>query len=349
MTRIRAAILSAGAWSQTSHLPALASDPEVDIVAVSSPDIEAARKSADTFGAQNWYADWREALGQKPDVTVVSSPPSAHEEMVTAALKAGSHVLVEKPFALERNAARRMRDTANAAGRQLLVGFGWPASPIFKLAKQLIDEERVGPVEHVTFHLAVNTRALLEGSTDGGWGGSETSLASTYTDRNISGGGSVAVSMSHQLGLLEWLIDEGIEELHASTYPAGAPIELHATVNAQLRGGGSAAISSASTHPYLARPQWHLGIYGKAGQLWLDSAADYLRLVTADGEVVVHEGAEASGVYDPGAPTKALIACARGAAAPSGLDARLATRVVAITDAIYESAQTGEHVQVDSQ
>ncbi|WIY52539.1 Gfo/Idh/MocA family oxidoreductase [Devosia sp. YIM 151766] len=347
MSPIKAAVLSAGAWSQSSHLPALAADTDVDIISVTSPDGASAEKSAATFGAAHWSTDWREALARAPDIVVVSSPPVAHEEMVIGALQAGAHVLVEKPFALDAASAIRMRNAALAAGRHLLIGFGWPAAPIFAKARALVEAGEIGTVEHLTFHLAVNTRALLSGGTDGGWGGEEASNVATYTDPRISAGGSVAVSMSHQLGLLEWLTGDEIVAVQASTFPVGAPIDLHASVNAELRGGGSAAISSASTHPYLARPQWHLALYGNQGQLWLDSIADHLRLVRANGEIVTFEAPAASGVYDAGAPTKALIACARGADAPAGLNAHLATRVVAVTDAIYESARSGGKLRID--
>lgn len=346
---IRAGVVSAGAWSQSSHLPTLAAHPDVELMALSSPNADTAQKLAAAFDVPLAFTDWHDVLAEKPDIVVVSSPPVAHEEQVIAALEAGAHVLVEKPFALEGGAARRMRDTAKRVGRVLLVGFGWPAAPGFALSKQLIEAGEIGAIEHLTMHLAVNTRALLMGGTDGGWGGDGSSAASTYTDRRISGGGSAAVSMSHQLGLIEWLAGEPIVALNASTYPPGREIDLHATVNAEFAGGGSAAISSASTHPYLARPQWHMALYGAKGQIWLDSVADHVRLVRANGDVVEYGEAEASGLYDSGAPTKALIACAQGHPAPTGLTAELAAHVVAVTDAIYESARTGEKIRIPTE
>jgi predicted dehydrogenase len=343
---LRAAVLSAGAWSQASHLPALKADPRVELVALSSPDAEVAARLGAQFGAP-FHTDWRAALATKPDIVVVSSPPVAHEEQVVAALEAGAHVLVEKPFALSAQPARCMRDTAERQGRVLLVGFGWPAAPIFALSRRLIEAGEIGPVEHMTMHLAVNTRGLLSGGSDGGWGGKAASNSATYTDKAISAGGSAAVTMSHQLGMVEWLVGEKIVALDASTFPPGSDIDLHTSVNAVFAGGGSAALSAASTHPYLARPQWHMALYGARGQLWVDSIADTLRLVRADGDVVEYGAPEASGLYDAGAPTKALIACGFGAPAPAGLTARLATHVVAVTDAIYRSAKTNQKLEVE--
>lgn len=347
-SRIRAAVLSAGAWSQSSHLPALKADPRVALVALSSPNMEMAENLGRQFDVPQVVADWCQALEARPDIVVVSSPPVAHEEQVIGALEAGAHVLVEKPFALSACPARRMRDTAERLGKVLLVGFGWPAAPIFALSRKLIKAGEIGQVEHMTMHLAVNTRALLSGGTDGGWGGELGSSAATYTDKAVSGGGSAAVTMSHELGMVEWLVGEPIVALNASTFPPASDIDLHTTVNAEFEGGGSAAISAGSTHPYLARPQWIMALYGRNGQLWADSVRDYLRLVRANGEVVEYQAPEASGVYDPAAPTRALIECAFGAPPPTGLTARLATHVVAVTDAIYLSARTNQKLQVEN-
>src|SRR5215203_4897722 len=96
---IKAAVLSAGAWSQSSHLPALKGDKRVELVALSSPNAEMAAMLGRQFDTRH-FADWRDALALRPDIVVVSSPPVAHEEQVIAALEAGAHVLVEKPFAL---------------------------------------------------------------------------------------------------------------------------------------------------------------------------------------------------------------------------------------------------------
>jgi predicted dehydrogenase len=344
--RIKAAVLSAGAWSRTSHLPTLSRHPDVDLVALSSPNEKTAASLGIEFGVPFATTDWRDALALHPEIVVVSSPPVAHEKQVVAALEMGAHVLVEKPFALDRTSAYRMHEAAERLRRTLLVGFGWPASPIFALSRALIEADEIGHIEHLTMHLAVNTRRLLLGGTDGGWGGQAQSAPTTYTDRRVSGGGCVAVSMSHQLGLIEWLIGEPIVTVNARIFPSGAEIDLHASVTVSFAGGGSGAISSASTHPYLARPQWTMALYGSRGQLWLDSIVDRLRVVRADGHLVEYGPPEASGVYDPGAPTDALVKCALGAQAPAGLTSRLAARVVAVTDAIYESARSGRTVGV---
>jgi predicted dehydrogenase len=276
--RIKAAVLSAGAWSRTSHLPTLSRHPDVELVALSSPNEKTAASLGVEFGVPFATTDWRDALALHPEIVVVSSPPVAHEKQVVAALEIGAHVLVEKPFALDRTSAYRMHEAAERLQRTLLVGFGWPASPIFALSRALIEADEIGHIEHLTMHLAVNTRRLLLGGTDGGWGAQAQSAPTTYTDRRVSGGGCVAVSMSHQLGLIEWLIGEPIVTVNARIFPSGAEIDLHASVTVSFAGGGpgrSAALPRTHIWPDRNGPWRSMGVAANCGsiQLSIDSGS----------------------------------------------------------------------------
>ncbi|WP_171906913.1 Gfo/Idh/MocA family protein [Jiangella alba] len=339
-------MLSAGAWSRSAHLPALTSDPEVELLAVTSPRRATAEGLAAEFGARHALTDWRDALDLRPDVTVVSSPPVAHVDQVTAALSAGSHVLVEKPFALNRDDAATMCAAAEAAGRRLLVGYGWSATPVFRHARACVESGRLGPLEQLTMQLAVNTRALLHGGSDGGWAGAGASEPATYTDPAVSGGGSAAVSMSHQLGLACWITGQRVARLAAFTTPPRSRTDLHTSVAVEFAGSGSGVLSASSTQPFPQPPQWRLAMYGRDGQLDVETVRNAARWISADGVVTELPPELAAGRYDAGAPTKALIRCARGAPPPEGMAHQLAHHVVAVTDAIYESARTAASVEI---
>ncbi|MFD2767912.1 Gfo/Idh/MocA family protein [Micromonospora eburnea] len=345
--RIRAGVLSAGAWSESTHLPALANAEDVDLVVVSRPDGDRARELAERFGADGAETDWRAALTYDLDAVIVSSPPVAHEEMVTEALRSGAHVLCEKPFALEAGSARRMVTAARDNGRELLVAFGWSATPVFTRARALLERGGLGDVEHVAMHLVVATRELLHGSEDGGWGGSGGSQTATYTDPAVSAGGAAAVSMSHELGMLLWLLDRRVTEVTARTHPAGHRIDLHDSVLLTFEGEVTATVSCASTHPVTTRPEWYLGIQGSAADLWIDSALDRWRVRFADGTIDESRTA-GDGAYSAQLPTQTLIDIAAGRlpAAPAGMSGDLAARVVEVTDAIYHSARVGGAVRL---
>jgi predicted dehydrogenase len=91
------------------------------------------------------HADWR-ALVKDPAVEVVDIclPPSLHPEVAIAALKAGKHVLVEKPIALETADAQRMVKAARDNGKLLMIAQVLPYFPEYTFARQAIEGGKYG-------------------------------------------------------------------------------------------------------------------------------------------------------------------------------------------------------------
>lgn len=91
------------------------------------------------------YTDWRELL-KDPNVDTVDLclPPSMHAEATIAALKAGKHVIVEKPVALEVAEAERMVKAAQASGKLLMVAQVLPFFPEFEFARNAIESGKYG-------------------------------------------------------------------------------------------------------------------------------------------------------------------------------------------------------------
>ncbi|HEX4148693.1 MAG TPA: Gfo/Idh/MocA family oxidoreductase [Pirellulales bacterium] len=91
------------------------------------------------------YADW-EALVADPriDLVDICLPPALHAEVAIAAVKAGKHVLVEKPIALEPAAGRKMVQAAERAGKQLMIAHVLPFFPEYAYARKLIASGKYG-------------------------------------------------------------------------------------------------------------------------------------------------------------------------------------------------------------
>src|SRR5262245_12338823 len=130
--------------------PTFRADPRWRLVAAADPRAEARARFAAEFGGRA-YGDG-EALCADPDVEVVyvASPHEHHAAHALAAARAGKHVLVEKPMALDVADGAAMIAAARAAGRVLVVGpsHGFDA-PIARAA-ELIAEGRYGAVRMVT-------------------------------------------------------------------------------------------------------------------------------------------------------------------------------------------------------
>jgi predicted dehydrogenase len=114
---------------------------------------ELAAESQKRFGYNRAGTDWRAAV-EDPDIDVVDIlvPNVLHYDVVMAAIKAGKHVICEKPLALTAELAREMADAADEAGIVNQVGFNWRLTPAVQQAKKLIDEGAVGDVRYIRSH-----------------------------------------------------------------------------------------------------------------------------------------------------------------------------------------------------
>lgn len=85
------------------------------------------------------------------DLVDICSPPDLHEEMAVKALRAGKHVLVEKPIALETAAADRMVAAARKAGKFLMVGQVLPFFPEFRYLYETVQSGKYGRLRAAHF------------------------------------------------------------------------------------------------------------------------------------------------------------------------------------------------------
>jgi predicted dehydrogenase len=135
----------------TAHLAAYLKMPEAKVTALS--DTEASRM--DQFhlklgGGATKYVDWRELLRDKSvDIVVIATPNFLHPEMAIAALRAGKHVLLEKPIAINYKLARAIQAEAKKSGRVLAIGMQRRYMPRDAHIQQLVDNGAIGAVRFI--------------------------------------------------------------------------------------------------------------------------------------------------------------------------------------------------------
>jgi predicted dehydrogenase len=107
------------------------------------------RAAAATFGWEGYETDWRKLIKRDDiDLVDVSTPGDTHAEIAIAAAEAGKHVFCEKPLANSLAEARAMAAAVRKAKVRSMVAYNYRRVPAVALARQLIDEGRIGTIYH---------------------------------------------------------------------------------------------------------------------------------------------------------------------------------------------------------
>jgi myo-inositol 2-dehydrogenase/D-chiro-inositol 1-dehydrogenase len=103
----------------------------------------------DQWGYESIETDWRKLIERRDiDVIDIASPNDTHAEIAIAAAQAGKAVLCEKPLGRNAAEAQRMTEAAEKARVANMVWYNYRRVPAVVMAKQLIDEGRLGRVFH---------------------------------------------------------------------------------------------------------------------------------------------------------------------------------------------------------
>ena len=122
--RWKAGVIGCGSVAQHLHLPGYRKCPGVSLVAASDPVRQRCWEAKRISANLRTYDDYREMLEVEDlDVVSVCSPNRFHAPQAMAALKAGAHVLLEKPAALSMKEIAAIKRAVTKSKRQLIVGF----------------------------------------------------------------------------------------------------------------------------------------------------------------------------------------------------------------------------------
>jgi predicted dehydrogenase/nucleoside-diphosphate-sugar epimerase len=148
---LRVGILGCGqiAWIHLSHLLRL---KLATVVGVCDFERAQAEKTAQVFKIPRFYSNAEEMLtAERPDVVHVTTPPATHAAVTIQALRAGAHVLVEKPMALTVEEADQMIEAARETGRQLCVDHNRLFGPSALQARELLETGQLGQLVGADF------------------------------------------------------------------------------------------------------------------------------------------------------------------------------------------------------
>ncbi len=146
MAVVKYGIIGCGAIAQRRHIPEGAANPKSKIAALADPVPGRAAELAAKYGAAA-YTDYKQMLRKADlDAVVVCGPNALHASQTIEALRAGFHVLVEKPMATTRAEAKKMIAEAKKARKFLMIGMNQRLMPPHAKAKEVLDQGKLGKV-----------------------------------------------------------------------------------------------------------------------------------------------------------------------------------------------------------
>lgn len=149
MKRIGMGLVGAG-FIGPHHLDAVRRLGFVDVVAIADSSDARARHKAEVLSVPKAYGSY-DALVADPDVHVVhnTTPNFLHHPVSMAAIRAGKHVISDKPLAMTSAQARELLDAATAAGVVHAVTFNYRGNPLVQQARTMVAQGDIGPPRFV--------------------------------------------------------------------------------------------------------------------------------------------------------------------------------------------------------
>jgi predicted dehydrogenase len=257
---VRIAVLGAGAIAQVVHLPILSRMRGVQLASVFDTDAVRARTIAGRFGVEGVARTLDEVWDDETvRGVVVCTPSDAHEEHVRAALRAGKHVLCEKPLALTPEGVERILAEEGASGR-LLVAMNQRFRPDAASLKSFVGSGELGDV----YYLKAGWLKRREGRARG----------RSWRERKGAGGGAFMDLGVQMLDLALWLMGYPRPERVAAHMHRDRGSEVEDSAALMLRLEGDRLINLEVTWNLRAeRDRQFLHLLGSAGSGSLDPLA----------------------------------------------------------------------------
>lgn len=188
------AIVGAGAIAQQSYLPAIQELPNADLRWVVDVDEQRARRLASEFDATGYATDYHEIVDETA-AAIVATPPAFHGDIAEAFLRAGVHVLTEKPVATTSHRAAELVALSEEQNLEYGISRQFREAPACWILHTFVNNGTLGPVRRFRIRFGDTTS----------W-----DFASDYRlQRSLASGGVLTDKGPHVLDVALWLFGNG--------------------------------------------------------------------------------------------------------------------------------------------
>ncbi len=342
--RVRVGIVGVGIGA--THANGYSKCPEVEIAALCDLNTERAQKLADQYGVKKIYTDYNEMIATEAlDAVSVCTPNALHAPVAEAALKAGKHVLCEKPLSVNATEGQRIFDAAQNAKGKFMIGMNNRFRGDSQMLKKYVENGELGTLYYAKCGWI--RRNGIPGM--GGW----------FTRKEMAGGGPLIDIGVHAMDLTLYLMGNPKPvSVFGATYAKFGPVgkgasgwgireeggtfDVEDLAAAQVRfADGATLVLEASWAQYCEKDKLYSELYGDKGGASLEP----LRVYTDKFDRPVDIELKAPNVPGHEAEVRHFVDCILQDKQPLAT-AEQALDVMKILDAIYESSQTGQSVAI---
>ena len=340
---IQIGILGCGNIARGRHIPEYAANPDCTLRGYYNPTRSKAEEMAARFGGTVY--DSADELLADPMIDAVSvcTANDVHAEYSIRAMKAGKHVLCEKPMATTLPLAEEMVRVSRETGKLLMIGHNQQLLPAHTEAKEMLDAGLIGRV--------------LSFRTTFGHGGPEMFMAvkdmnSWFFRRERAGMGVLADLGIHQIDLIQYLLGDHAVRVSAMLQTldkrtdSGAPIDVDDNAVCLLEMAGGAVGTVTASWTYYGDADNSTVLYGTKGVMKLYEDPEHPLIVKlADRSTVIGQAPPA----DHRAPTGIVNCWIESIKAGKVLhaDAESSLQAMKTVFAAIESAESGKSVSID--
>jgi len=235
--KIRYGIIGFGLFAERAIAPAILASTNSVLVALQKRSLEMARQKASALSLP-FVFDTAQALASCPEVDAVfiASANSAHHDEVVTAARAGKHILVEKPMAMNTREAERMVAECDRNQVKLMVGQVLRFSPLVKHVRELVKSGDLGQIVSARADYYYDARL---------------SRRTWLLNRPVAGGGPIFDVGVHCLDTLRFVLDDNVDSVQSilNPPPTTSATERSAIINLQFSKGTLGSIACSFEGP----------------------------------------------------------------------------------------------------
>jgi len=349
MKKARIAIVGAGWWATTAHIPAIKSHPDAELVAVQSRERAKAERIARDFGVKHACKGLEELLAI-PDLdgVIISTTPNVHHPQAKAALERGVHVLIEKPMTFTAAEARELVELAAQKKLHLLLSCPWHFTAHGLEARRLIQSGALGEIKMISVLMTNPIDKLLRGINTTPTHGLDNvylePCKGSYSDPAIAGGGQIYCQISHVAAYLAFLTGLRAAEVFARFDRDGSRNDIYNALTITLENGGLVSLASTAATPLCER-NYEIRIFGAQAILQLELWRGTMTLIDFAGQRTDFPPLAQDDIYPSQAPALNFVNVILGKK-PNGSPGELGLAAMEIIEAACESAQTNRSEKI---